>query len=39
MRDMNQELLNNPFDTDLQAVTRPFGGCSGQLSNQLIGMD
>ena len=25
MRDMNQELLNDPFDTDLQSVTRPFG--------------
>jgi predicted RecB family nuclease len=25
MRDMNQELLNNPFDTDLQSITEPFG--------------
>jgi hypothetical protein len=25
MRDMNQDLLNNPFDEDLQAITRPFG--------------
>jgi predicted RecB family nuclease len=25
MRDMNQELLNNPFDQDLQAITGPFG--------------
>ena len=25
MRDMNQELLNNPFDEDLQAITGPFG--------------
>jgi predicted RecB family nuclease len=25
MRDMNQELLNNPFDEELQSVTRPFG--------------
>jgi transposase IS66 family protein len=26
MRDMNQELLNNPFDEELQAITGPFGG-------------
>jgi hypothetical protein len=25
MRDMNQELLNNPFDEELQSVTGPFG--------------
>jgi len=25
MRYMNQELLNNPFDADLQSVTGPFG--------------
>jgi hypothetical protein len=25
MRDMNQELLNNPYDEELQSVTRPFG--------------
>jgi hypothetical protein len=25
MRDMNQELLNNAFDTELQSVTGPFG--------------
>jgi hypothetical protein len=25
MRDMNQELLNNPFDTELQSITGPFG--------------
>ena len=25
MRDMNQELLNNPFDEELQAITGPFG--------------
>ncbi len=25
MRDMNQELLNNPFDDELQSITRPFG--------------
>ena len=25
MRDMNQELLNNPFDEELQSVTAPFG--------------
>jgi hypothetical protein len=25
MRDMNQELLNNPFDQELQSVTGPFG--------------
>jgi len=25
MRDMNQELLNNPFDQELQAITGPFG--------------
>ena len=25
MRDMNQDLLNNPFDEDLRAITRPFG--------------
>jgi predicted RecB family nuclease len=25
MRDMNQDLLNNPFDEDVQAITRPFG--------------
>ena len=25
MRDMNQELLNNPFDTELQSITEPFG--------------
>ena len=25
LRDMNQDLLNNPFDTDLQSVTGPFG--------------
>jgi predicted RecB family nuclease len=25
MRDMNQELLNNPFDEELQTVTGPFG--------------
>ena len=24
MRDMNQELLNNPFDTELQSITGPF---------------
>jgi hypothetical protein len=25
MRDMNQELLNNPFDSELQSITGPFG--------------
>jgi predicted RecB family nuclease len=25
MRDMNQLILNNPFDEELQAITRPFG--------------
>jgi predicted RecB family nuclease len=25
MRDMNQELLNNPYDTELQSITGPFG--------------
>ncbi len=25
MRDMNQELLNNPFDAELQTITGPFG--------------
>jgi predicted RecB family nuclease len=25
LRDMNQELLNNPFDAELQAITGPFG--------------
>jgi predicted RecB family nuclease len=25
MRDMNQELLNNPYDEELQSITRPFG--------------
>ncbi len=25
MRDMNQLILNNPFDEDLKAITRPFG--------------
>ena len=25
MRDMNQDLLNNPFDEELQSVTQPFG--------------
>ena len=25
MRDMNQELLNNPFDAELQSITGPFG--------------
>jgi predicted RecB family nuclease len=25
IRDMNQELLNNPFDEELQSITRPFG--------------
>jgi predicted RecB family nuclease len=25
MRDMNQELLNNPFDEELQSITHPFG--------------
>jgi predicted RecB family nuclease len=25
MRDMNQELLNNPFDEELQSITGPFG--------------
>lgn len=25
MRDMNQELLNNPFDSDLKAITQAFG--------------
>jgi uncharacterized protein (TIGR03067 family) len=25
LRDMNQELLNNPFDTELQTITGPFG--------------
>jgi hypothetical protein len=25
MRDMNQELLNSPFDQELQSITRPFG--------------
>jgi predicted RecB family nuclease len=26
MRDINQELLNNPFDKELQLITHPFGG-------------
>jgi hypothetical protein len=25
VRDINQELLNNPFDEELQLITRPFG--------------
>jgi predicted RecB family nuclease len=25
MRDMNQELLNNPYDQELQSITGPFG--------------
>jgi predicted RecB family nuclease len=25
MRDMNQELLNNPFDSDLQSITQSYG--------------
>jgi len=25
MRDMNHEILNNPFDEELQSVTQPFG--------------
>jgi predicted RecB family nuclease len=25
MRDMNQDLLNNPFDAELQSITGPFG--------------
>lgn len=25
MRDINQELLNNPFDDELRLITRPFG--------------
>jgi len=25
MRDMNQELLNNPYDAELQSITGPFG--------------
>ena len=25
MRDINQELLNNPYDDELQSITRPFG--------------
>ncbi len=25
MRDMNQELLSNPFDEELRSVTGPFG--------------
>jgi predicted RecB family nuclease len=25
MRDINQDLLNNPFDTELQTITEPFG--------------
>ena len=25
MRDVNQELLNNPYDNELQLVTKPFG--------------
>ncbi len=25
MRDINQEILNNPFDEELQLITRPFG--------------
>jgi len=25
MRDMNQELLNNPYDRELQSITEPFG--------------
>jgi predicted RecB family nuclease len=25
MRDINQELLDNPFDEELQSITRPFG--------------
>jgi hypothetical protein len=25
LRDMNQDLLNNPYDEELQSVTRPFG--------------
>src|SRR5262249_15326981 len=25
IRDMNQELLNNPYDQELRTVTRPFG--------------
>ena len=26
MRDMNQALLDNPFDAELQSITQPFGG-------------
>ena len=25
IRDMNQDLLNNPFDEELQSITKPFG--------------
>ena len=25
MRDMNQELLSNPYDEELRSITRPFG--------------
>ena len=25
MRDMNQQLLDNPFDNELQSITQPFG--------------
>src|SRR5207249_3266346 len=25
LRDMNQELLNNPFDEELRSITHPFG--------------
>jgi hypothetical protein len=25
MRDMNQDLLNNPFDKELESITQPFG--------------
>ena len=26
MRDMNQQILDNPFDYELQSITQPFGG-------------
>ena len=33
MRDMNQDLLDNPFDEELQSITGPFG----TLLHQIVG--
>ena len=38
MRDMNQAILDNPFDQELQSITMPFGACCDQSSSQSMRM-